>query len=281
MNRKFSDVVEYIDLSRRNMYESTPFFETLKNESLTKRQRMLFFPYMLFFSLGSPDVKTLMMKYRKPEEQLTTVERKVNNFINEDNFHYNFYLNDLEELGYGLDRFGSTSGVIRHVFSEEAIPTRRVVYAIGSYIDPEGDPLMALAIPEIIEAGLFDLFTTVYKHIVKAGEDEDYAALEYFGDTHVKLEQNHTVTRWFAPGHPEDNDVANVEVPDDSWESITLMVDDLMNRFGEMYSGFDRVIKRNIDVHPQRFDVIGWPHIDEITSGKSAISPRRPEPATP
>lgn len=263
--------MEYIDDSRKKMVESSPFFDTLRDESLPKRQRMLFFPYMLFFSLGSPDQKTLMMMYRKPEIELGIAERKVNSFILEDNFHYNFYLNDLERLGYGLDKFGSISAVVRHVFSEEAIPTRRLVYAIGSYIDLEGDPLVAMAIPEIIEAGLFDLFTTVYQHIVGAGDDEDYGSLEYFGDTHLNLEQNHSVTHWFAPGHPEDDDVAGLMVPDASYEQITRMVNNLMGRFRDMYAGFDRVIKRNVDIRPQKFDVRGWPHIDEITSGKSAI----------
>jgi len=263
--------VEYIDDSRKKMVESSPFFDTLRDESLPKRQRMLFFPYMLFFSLGSPDLKTLMMRYRNSETELGIAERKVNDFIAEDNFHYNFYLNDLERLGYGLNAFGSTSAVVRHVFAEEAIPTRRLVYAIGSYVDPEGDPLVAMAIPEIIEAGLFDLFTTVYRHIVEAGEDDDYGSLEYFGHTHVNLEQNHSVTHWFAPGHPEDNDVAGLMVRDVSYEYITRMVDDLMGRFGDMYVGFDRVVKRNEEIRPQKFDVKGWPHIDEITSGKSAI----------
>lgn len=270
-SKHFKEVVEYIDGSRKEMYASSPFFNTLKDESLPKHQRMLFFPYMLFFSLGSPDIKTLMMKIEKPREQLNNIEQKINNFIDEDNFHYNFYLDDLKKLGYGLGRFGSTSAVVRHVFSEEAIPVRKLVYAIGSYINPNGDQLVALTIPEIIEAGLYDLFTTVYKCIVKVGPDKTLDNLDYFGDTHVELEQNHTATRWFAPGHPEDDDVAGIVVPNASYEKIIVMVDDLMGRFRDMYAAFDEIFLSNTDISPKKFEVSGWPHIDEITSGKSAI----------
>jgi|GEM_PF-5676876 len=266
-SRRFSDVVNYIDVKRTEMCESVGLFETLKDESLPKRQRMLFAPYMLFFSVGSPDIKTLMMRIEKPQEELSLAERKINAFINEDNFHYNFYLRDLERLGYGLDRFGSISAVVRHVFAEEGIPTRRLVYGIGSYIDQESDPLIGLAITEIIEAGLFDLFTTVYQHIIKADADETYADFDYFGDTHVMLEQNHTVTSWFAPGHPEDEEVADQAVSPETFAKIVEMVDDLMGRFAEMYRAFDEIVRSNRDIRPAKFTVEGSPPIDRVTHG--------------
>ena len=60
-------------------------------------------------------------------------------------------------------------------------------------------------------------------------------------------------------------------MPGESYENIVGMVDDLIQRFEEMYAAFDRIVKRNEDIAPRKFDVQGWPHIDEITSGKSAV----------
>lgn len=266
--KRFGDVVKYIDRKRLEVRNSVSFFETLKDESLSKQQRMLFVPYMLFFSLGSPDIKTLMMRFEKPQNELTAIQKKINDFINEDNFHYNFYLGDLEKLGYHLDKFGTTSAVVRHVFSEEAIPTRRLVYAIGSYIDQKGDPLIGLTIPEIIEAGLFDLFTTVYQYIIKAEHGGSLEHLDYFGDTHIRLEKNHTVTSWFVPGHPEDDNVVNYVVPDETFNRIIQMIDDLMGKFADMYEAFDEIVKSNKDIQPSKFDIEGFPPIDTITSGE-------------
>lgn len=265
---RFSDVVKYIDEKRVQMRESVRLFETLRDSSLSKRQRLMFVPYMLFFTLGSPDLKTLMMRLDRPEQDLNLPQRKANAFIQEDNFHYNYYLRDLERLGFDITCFGSADGVIRHVFAEEGIPTRRVVYAMASYIHRDMDPLVGLAIPEIIEAALFDLFTTIYVHIVKVGEGESLQHLEYFGDTHVGLEQNHTVTSWFAPGHPKDDQVADLVVSPETFETIKQMVDDLMGRFGAMYVNFDEIIHRNQAIVPAKFAVAGSPHIDEITGGR-------------
>jgi len=266
--KHFSDVVKYIDEKRMQMRESVQLFETLRDSSISKRQRLMFVPYMLFFTLGSPDLKTLMMRLDRPEHELDLPQRKTNAFIQEDNFHYNYYLRDLERLGFDMACFGSADGVIRHVFAEEGIPTRRVVYAMASYIHSDMDPLVGLAIPEIIEAALFDLFTTVYVHIVKVEEGESLQHLEYFGDTHVGLEQNHTVTSWFAPGHPKDDQVADLVVPPETFATIMRMVDDLMGRFGAMYANFDEIIRRNQEIVPEKFAVADSPHIDEITGGR-------------
>ena len=266
--KHFYDVVDYIDKKRVQMRDSVDFFATLQDSSLPWRQRLMFMPYMLFFSLGSPDIKTLMMIIDKPENRLSVAERKINAFIKEDNFHYNFYLRDLERLNYGMDRFGSTGAVVRHVFAEEGIPTRRLVYAMGSYINQNQDPIIGLVIPEIIEASLYELFTTIYLHIVKTEGDEILGQLEYFGDTHVKLEQHHTVTHWFAPGHPKDEDIDDLDISLETFDYITGMVDDLMGRFAEMYENFDRIIKSNVEIEPAKFDIKGSPHIDKITSGR-------------
>ena len=41
--------------------------------------------------------------------------------MEEDNFHYNFFLNDVEKvLGYTLDRFGSYAAVLRHIWGDDS-----------------------------------------------------------------------------------------------------------------------------------------------------------------
>jgi len=249
------------------MRDAARFFDTLKDTSLPREQRLSFAPYMLFFSLASPDLKTLMMKSDKCREDQSLSERKFNDFIMEDNFHYNYLLHDIERLGYTIERFGTTSAVIRHVFAEESIAVRQLIYTMASYIHSARDSLVAMAIPEILEAGLFDLFTTVYSHIVDPDDnDSPYRELRYFGSTHVRLEQNHTVTRWFAPNHPRDPEVAELVVPEETYKTITLMVDELMGRFGAMYAAFDEIIRRNSEITPEKFQVTGDPPINKITT---------------
>jgi hypothetical protein len=60
--RKFSDVINLIEKQRKAMFETNPFFKIITDEAFSVEQRMLFLPYMLFFSCGGPDVITLLMK---------------------------------------------------------------------------------------------------------------------------------------------------------------------------------------------------------------------------
>lgn len=260
--RKFSDVINFIEKQRKVMFESNPFFRILTDEAFSIEQRMLFVPYMLFFSCGAPDVITLLMKNNKESMELSFIEKKIDAFINEDNFHYNFYLNDLETLGLSMEKFGSANAVIRHVFSEESIPVRKLVYSLSHYSRQHVDPLIRLTLCELIEAGLFDLFVTIYKKIVKK-ENSPFAHLHYFGDAHVNLEMNHTVTSWFSGN---ESDVAEIEVPAHVWHLIVHAVEEIMHHFNEMYLAFHAVILKGDTIFPEKYNITNLPPIHQITN---------------
>jgi hypothetical protein len=266
--RKFSEVINFIEQERKVMFETNPFFKTIVDTRLTAHQRMLFIPYMLFFSCGGPDVITLLMRSKKAESNLTILEKKINAFINEDNFHYNFYLNDLEKLGYTMEKFGSVNAVIRHVFSEESISVRRLVYNLGYYSRQHADPLIRLTLCELIEAGLFDLFVTIYKKIVKE-DNSPFANLEYFGDTHVNLEMNHTVTSWFSGNQSE---ISDLEIADSSLFFMMQIVKEIMADFNEMYLAFNQIILNGDTIFPEKYVITNLPPIDEITNKKYSSS---------
>ena len=175
----FSDVLALIENERAKMCKTNPLFPLLRDESIPVKQRMAFAPYMLYFSLGCPDVLTYWMKIDKPEHELNEVEKRINTFVNEDNFHYNFYLRDLETLGWSPGKFGSTSGILRHVWATESSAVRILMYTVVSSLRRSSDPLVGLTVVELLEAGLYDLFTIVYKHIAKAPKGTHDDALQH------------------------------------------------------------------------------------------------------
>ena len=164
----FANVLAFVENERAKMSNANPLFPVLRDASIPVQQRMSFAPYMLYFSLSCPDVLTNWMKIDKPENELNEVEKRINIFVNEDNFHYNFYLRDLETLGWSLDKFGSCGGVLRHVWASESIAVRKLMYTVVSSLRRSADTLVSLTVVELLEAGLYDLFTTVYTHIAKA-----------------------------------------------------------------------------------------------------------------
>lgn len=266
---RFSDILDIINDKRKVMEKKNTLFKTIKDTTLSLEKRMSFVPYMLFFSCGCPDVMTLVMRIDKPDSHLTPIERKINAFVNEDNFHYNFYLNDLESLGYTIEKFSSTSGVIRHVFSEESISARKLIYNLSRNIRSASDPIVVLTITELLEAGLYDLFTNIYKHIVKSGEAFDH--LEYFGDKHVLLEQNHTVTSWFGNKDEIIEDVSSYPVPEKCKDEIFRIINETMDDFNNMYIAFDSIIKYNDNISKEKYAITGTPPIDKITQNIELI----------
>jgi hypothetical protein len=232
MIEKFGDIVELINNKREQMVNSNPLFKTFSNHSLPWEKRMAFMPYMLFFAMGFADVITLVMRINKPEHELTWIERKINDFVNEDNFHYNFFLHDLQTLNFNINKFSTPIGVIRHMFSEESIDVRQLIYSLGHCIKKNKDPITSLAIIEILEAGLYDFFTTIYKDIVKTSNN--MPTLRYYGDEHVNLEKKHTVTSWFSGSEVEKNSVNNYPIPQELTPILIEITTELMQQFDKM-----------------------------------------------
>lgn len=272
--KNFSDIVHYINQIRVKINENNPLFITLKNNKISYSQRLKFVPYMLFFACGCPDMVTLIMTNQEDENKQTEVDKKINAFITEDNFHYNFYLNDLESLGYSLDRFGSTSAVIRHVFATESIEVRKLIYTLAHYAHQKYNALTRLTITEVIEAGLYDLFTTIYVEIVKKA-DNMIPELQYYGDTHVNLEQNHTVTSWFSGDEAVASQVSAIVVPNQLYFFLKQVIDESMERFDAMYHAFNRIILSEQEIQPKKYIITTTPSIDKITYQQSTFAEQK------
>ncbi len=79
---------------------------------------MSFFPYLTHFAMTFSDVMDSWIYFEDPQTEL---EQRINTMVTEDNFHYNFFLNDMDTVSsYTIDRFGSYSAVMRHLWGDES-----------------------------------------------------------------------------------------------------------------------------------------------------------------
>ena len=213
------DVIEekQVDLSQHD------FFKYLADDSIPASKRIQFVPYWSYFALAAADVLDSWIRIPNPQ---TDLERRVNVFIDEDNFHYNLFLHDVETvLGYTPSRFGSYGAILRHLWGDDSKAVRMLIYAWGSGAKKSKDPMVALATFEAVEAGLKDLFEVTYDKIFN-GKD-GYPDLKYFGQTHVELEVNHTVTSWFKEGDEPFRPLANYEISKETKEFCLEVVGDM------------------------------------------------------
>ena len=201
---RFQKVIDVIEEKRLELSHHE-LFKFIADESIPASKCMQFAPYWTYFALAAADVTDNWIRIPNPQTEL---EHRVNVCIEEDNFHYNLFLHDIENvLGYNQSRFGSYGAVLRHLWGDESKAVRMLIYAWGSGVKRSKDPMVALASFETAKAGLKDFFHVIYDKIFN-GKD-GYPDLKYFGQTHLDLEANHTVTSWFKDGDTALRPLAN------------------------------------------------------------------------
>lgn len=218
----FKEVIDVIEEKREELSHHE-LFKYLADESIPSAKRMQFVPYWTYFALAAADVLDSWIRIPNPQTEL---ERRVNVFIDEDNFHYNLFIHDVETvLGYTPSRFGSYGAILRHLWGDDSKAVRMLIYAWGSGVKKSSDPMVALASFEAVEAGLKDIFETTFNKIFK-GKD-GFPDLKYFGQAHVDLEVNHTQTSWFKEGENPFRPLANYEITKETKQIALEVVEDM------------------------------------------------------
>ena len=185
-----------------------PFLDFLKDDTIPVRRRMTFAPYLTYFALSFADIVDTWLYVPNPQNEL---EERINIYIDEDDFHYNLLLHDIENvLGYTLDRYGTFAAVMRHIWGDDTRAVREYIYAWLDCINRYKDPIMTLTSFEVIEVGAQPLVDAAYNHIYlpRTGIKE----LRYFGQMHVDLEMNHTQFNWFNEDETPVLPLGNIEI---------------------------------------------------------------------
>ena len=203
----FQEIISDMEGKSHKIHQH-PILGYIRDESIPARRRMTFAPYLTYFALSFADIVDSWLYVPNPQNEL---EERINMYITEDDFHYNFLLHDVENvLGYTLDRYGSYAAVMRHLWGDDSRAVREYIYTWLDCLNKYKDPIITLATFEAIEVGAQPLVDAAYHSIYKP--EAGLKGLKYFGQTHVDLEMNHTQFNWFneeeAPVFP----LSNVEI---------------------------------------------------------------------
>ena len=218
----FQEVIDYIE-DKRVVLSQHDLFRYISDTSVSANKRMQFVPYFGYFAIAGADLLDSWFRIPNPQTEL---ERRVNTFIDEDNFHYNLFLYDMEEvLGYTTSRFGSYSAIMRHLWGDDSRAVRMLVYTWGSVASRTKDPMVVLASFEAVEAGLKHLFESANEFVFRG--ENGLPALKYFGQTHIDFERNHTLTSWFKEGDEPHRPLASYEISKEAKKLSLEVVDDL------------------------------------------------------
>lgn len=167
-------------------YATLPLFEFMREEALTPRQRLGFFPCMAPFILAFGDLNKYVMR---DERSTDPHQRLVNAHTYEDDHHWPWYLEDMTALGY--DQQVTTTALLRSMYSDETKVNRMLMTRLAHLLY-DATPVQRLAIIEAIEETgnvLFALTADLAARI----EASEQITLRYLGAFHFNLETGHAM----------------------------------------------------------------------------------------
>ncbi len=180
------NVLKRIFLRKRD-YARLPFFDFLRDEALSTRERLAFFPCMASFIMSFGDLNRLVLRNEPTNDPWL---KMINAHTYEDDHHWPWYLEDFTKLGH--DDVKRTPGdTLRFLYSDATIQNRLLAHRLAHLIWG-AEPVVRMAIIEAIEETGNVLFALTSKVAVQY-QQETGVELRYCGEFHFNLESGHAM----------------------------------------------------------------------------------------
>jgi hypothetical protein len=187
---------------RKRRYAQLPFFEHLRDGSLTVRDRLAFLPCMAPFILSFADLNRYVLREEPTSDRHQAM---LNAHSHEDDHHWPWFLQDLATLGHDSRPVKATDH-LRFLWSDETAQSRLLAHRLAHLIWTTS-PVIRLAVVEAIEETGNVLFALT-ADLARAFERETGRPLVYCGDFHFQRESGHAMNNDHA-------ELAAIELSDD------------------------------------------------------------------
>jgi hypothetical protein len=179
-------VMKAIFAAKRS-YATLPLFKFMRDESLTPRERLSFFPCMAPFILDFGDLNKYVMR---DESSSDPHQILVNTHTYEDDHHWPWYLEDLAKLGFDVP---STTAQVLSFFYSDRTQVNRMLSKKLAHLLYGATPVERLVIIEAIEETGNVLFASTAE-LARRIEAVEHIELRYLGDFHFNLETGHAMS---------------------------------------------------------------------------------------
>ena len=171
----------------KRAYAKLPFFDFLRDDDLSPRERLAFFPCMASFIMSFGDLNRLVLRVEPTDDPWL---KMINAHTYEDDHHWPWYLEDFTKLGH--DDVKRTSGdTLRFLYSDATIQNRLLAHRLAHLIWG-ADPVVRLAIIEAMEETGNVLFALT-SSIAAQYQRDTGTELRYCGEHHFNLESGHAM----------------------------------------------------------------------------------------
>ena len=171
---------------KRREFEKLPFFKFVQDETISAEERLIFYPCIAAFALNFRDLN----RYDYCDNKSNDYYQKIINIhAQQDAQHWEWFLNDLELLGF--DQAMRFSETLRFVWSDDLLHTRRICHNLA-ILSHDLKPVMKMIVIEVMETvGLvvFEAFAKPGEQIAKFTQQK----YMYIAASHLEVETGHAV----------------------------------------------------------------------------------------
>ena len=169
---------------KQQIYSQLPFFQFLQDESIHPIKRLAFAPCAAPFIMSFTDLCKYVLRQEPTNDKIQAI---LNQHTYEDDFHWQWFLEDIEKFGFNCSLQFNDS--LRFLWSEETKASRLLTYQLYKYIS-QSEPIEKLVVLEAIEA-TSDVLVSATKQVTDKLQLLTNQEYKYFGNCHFDAENNH------------------------------------------------------------------------------------------
>jgi hypothetical protein len=170
--------------SKQKVYAQSPLVHFMKDQSIDPRKRLAFAPCAVPFIMGFSD---LCKYYLRQEPTNDKVQMILNQHTYEDDFHWQWFIKDLEKLGFNCSF--ALNDVIQFLWGDQTKLSRLLTYELQNLI-VHAEAVDKLIIMETMESAA-DVMLSTTKQITEELKLITHQKYEYFGCSHCDAEHDH------------------------------------------------------------------------------------------
>ena len=204
----------------KKIYATLPLFDFMRDENLSPRDRLAFYPCMARFILDFGDLNKYVMR---DETSSDPHQLLVNAHTYEDDHHWPWYLEDFAALGF--DQAKPCSEMLASLYGDDTSVNRLLMTRLAHMLY-DATPTEKLVIIEAIEETGNVLFALTAQ-LARRLEGELGIHLKYLGDFHFNLETGH------AMNGADHRELAAIALSPAERERCLMLVEKVFRLFGE------------------------------------------------
>ncbi|QUY41488.1 NAD(P)-binding domain-containing protein [Acaryochloris marina] len=179
------EILSLIEM-RKSIFSKLPFFKYLQDDRINPRQRLAFAPCAAHFIMSFGDLNKHILRVEPTKDP---IQKLVNKHTYEDDNHWEWFLEDIENLGFNKTQ--NFSDTLRFLWSNETKTPRWIsleLYKLASYASPE----LKLVMIEAIEA-TGSIFLSIVHTVADELQNSTKQKYKYFGAHHFQVDSNHSI----------------------------------------------------------------------------------------